>query len=355
MVGKVRLVVAVEDEIYLDRLCDYLETEHGRFVTERFCDKQALADVLHTEMRYDAILFEPDMIEEETLKQIERIKILLGDRDNLEMVNGCYSIREYQKTNDIADNILNICSSDRRFMGIEVNSTNQTKLYSFTSPVGGTGVTTVSLGMAIQAAKQGKKVLYVCLEQIPSIGTLLPITGLTMTQIMRMAIENSPKLLTSVEGGRSIEPESGLEYFGGFGDATDFDSLEPGHMGKLASCLCGLGRYDIIITDLAWNTRLDIPILEVSDKIFLISRNTSISTERVNTFLRYASEKELSYRNRLQVVVNALGGSMNGGFLLPPVGTVPLYQMVIDAPSFAAAALNGSSFSDSLSELVGRL
>ena len=43
VLGKIKLLVAMDDDIYLDRLCDYLETSHGRFATERYSDRDALA------------------------------------------------------------------------------------------------------------------------------------------------------------------------------------------------------------------------------------------------------------------------------------------------------------------------
>lgn len=352
MIGKIRLIVAIEDEIYLDKVCDYLETGHGRFMTERFSDKEAFAAALAAARSYDAVLYEPAMLDGGQEKAVDKIKIRLAEKDNLELQNGCYSVREYQKTDAIASTILKICSADIRFMGIDVRANEKAKLYMFTSPVGGAGVTTVALAAALHAAKMNRKVLYINLEQVPSINTLLPVNGITMTQVMRMAIENSPKLLTAVEGGRNMEPLSGLAYFGGFGDPTDFDSLKPEHMQNLATGLCALGLFDTIIVDAAWSTTLIAPLAACAEKIFLVSRNTNLSVERVNAFLRYAGEKELSYRNRLHIVLNALSGSRNTRLAISPAAAIPLYQMIIDTADFPAAALGAAAFSKSVAELA---
>lgn len=359
MIGKIRILIAIEDEIYLDRLCDFLETCHGRFATKRFSNKNALAEVLRTRKDFDVILYEPDMIDNKLADTIQKVKIKFGQKEILDSANGCYTIREFQKTDNIANTVLNICSTDIRFMGIESGTpAKKAQLTVFASPVGGVGVTTVSLGTAIQLARSGKRTLYINLEQISSLSTLLPVNGISMTQVMRMAIEHNPKLLTAVDGGKSIEPISGLHYFGGFKDLTDFDSLEPEHMYNLALQLCELGMYDFIIADVTWNTRLITPLFNSAGKIFLVSRNTDLSVQRVNAFLQFANDMEASYRHRVHIVLNAQQGGVNRELIEEPIVSVPRTQMVIDTAGFASAALGNSecqTFADALVELAGRL
>lgn len=353
MVGKIKLVVAIEDDIYLDRLCDYLETEHGRFLTQRFSDRDALTAFLNSNPDYyDLLLVEPGMIDQEQLQGIQRIKILLGTKDVFEETEGCYCLREYQKIEGIASGILKICSFDQRFMGIDLQASGRARFYVFTSPVGGAGVTTVALATGLHLAQAGKKVLYIGMEQISTVDTLLHQDGLTMTQVMRMAIERNPKLPTAIEGGKNVEPLSGLEYFGGFHDVTDLDALEPEHLKRLGEQLPNFGSYDAILLDLPWNTRLFAALLEKAEKIFLVSRNTNLSVERVNRFLRYANEKELSYRNRIQVVMNAANGSVNSRLMVAPTGAIPMSPMLIDTVNFAATALTGGGFSAAVEELA---
>lgn len=355
MVGKIRLIVAIEDDIYLDRICDYLETAHGRFVTERYSSREALAAAVHTLAVYDAILFERQMLDDSALSSIRKIKILLGEKDSMKLENGCYSIREFQKTEAIANAVLSICSQDERFIGIQAQSSEKARLYVFASPTGGSGTTTVSLSTAMSLAAKGRKVLYINLEQISSLGCFLPLGGITMTQIMRMAIENNPKLMTAVEGGRNIEPASGLEYISGFADITDFDALKPEYLKSFAEQLSTLGLYDSILIDAPWNTNQILPLINSAEKIFLVSRNTNLSVMRINAFLQYAAQKEHPYRNRLHVVLNALSGSQNSALAVSPSAVLPMYPMLIDATNFVSAAFGRGPFSDACAELARQL
>ena len=350
--GKIRLIVAIEDDIYLDRICDYLETGHGRFITERFSDRQALANALRKKDRYDVILYEAQMLDKQQEKEIHKIRILLGKKDQLELTEGYYTIQEYQRIDDIANNILKICAADSRFMGIDVHTQGKAKIYAFTSPVGGAGVTTISLASALHVAKRNRKCLYINLEQSQSISSLLPTENITMTQVMRMAIENSPKLLTAIEGGQNTEPLSGLHYLGGFGDPTDFDSLKPEHMRNLATQLSSLNLYDVIIADIAWNPIQTGPFLEKAEKIFLISRNTDLSIEKTKQFIQYAEERELSYRNRLQIILNASNGQPNRRLHKSPDAEIPQNSLIIDTANFPAMVFNQGAFSETLAKLA---
>ena len=355
MIGKIRLMVAIEDEVYLDRVCDYLETGHGRFITERFCDSAAFSAALKAGRPCDAILFEPEMAIDVALEGTEGIKIHFGEKDIPEAENGCYSIREYQRTEAIASAVLTICSRDKRFTGVDPDAAGRACFYVFTSPAGGMGVTTAALAAALHLAQAGRKTLYITLEQQPTIGGLLPACSLTMTQLMRMVIEKNPKLLTMLEGGKSTEPHTALEYLEGFSDPTDFDALLPEHTRELSSRLCALGRYDTIIADVPWNTRQGFALWEGAGKIFLVSHAGRLPVSRVNAFLQYAAEKELPSRHRLHLLLNEASADGGAGLPVTPAACLPHCPALAAGADFASCVLQSGAFSDAVSELVRQL
>lgn len=355
LVGKIKLIVAIEDEIYLDRLCDFLETCHTGFVTERYSDKAALISTLRSECNYDAILFEYDMLAESGMALVNGIKILLSDNDCFQLANGCYSIREYQKTDDIASAVRQICISDKRFINREAYDAGKTKLYLFTSPVGGTGVTTVSFASAMHLARQGKKTLYINLEQFSSIASLLPAGGKSMAQMIRITSDKAQNLSVVVENEKLIEPISGLEYFVGVQGASDIATLRLNHLQNLFAKLSSSVEYYAVIVDMAWSIELTPSLSESVDKVFLITRNTNLSIARVNLLLQHATENALTYQNKLLVIINALIGSCNEMLSVTPSAVVPMNQMIIDTANFPNAVFNSGQFSRSLSELARQL
>lgn len=355
MTGKIKLIVAIEDEIYLDKLCDFLETCHCDFVTERFSDKTVLMHTLRSECYFDAILFEYDMLAESGMALINGIKILLSDKDCFQLANGCYSIREYQKADDVASAVRKICVSDKRFINREAYDAGKSKLYLFTSPVGGTGVTTVSFASAMHLARQGKKTLYINLEQFSSIASLLPADGKPITQVMRLTSDEAQNLSAVVESEKLVEPISGLEYFVGFRGASDIATPRLNHLQNLFAKLSSSGEYYAVIVDMAFNVELMSPLLESIDKVFLITRNTNLSIARVNSLLRYTSENVSEYQNKLLVIINALIGGCNKMLSVAPSAIVPMYQMIIDAANFPNAVFNSGQFSRTLSELARQL
>lgn len=373
MVGKIRLLVAMEDDVYLEKLCDYLECTHGHFVIERFSNRGKLLEKLRKQLEesekpleesekplvVDAALFESSMLSSEKLDPLKCIKIAFGNEDSFVKTNDTYTIRAYQKLEAIAAGILRICSEDERFIGLvpKAGAGASTRFYLFASPAGGVGKTTVSLASAMHMSHFfNRKTLYVNLESVSCLLQLLPqAQGMSMTQFMRMIIEKNARLYTALEGSKAIHPDTGLCYLSPFKDITDFAALTGEHMRRMAEELQKVGAYDAVVIDCDWNAEIVGALMEISHSVLLPTRNTNLSVEKLNVYLNQISRGAFSYRNRVSVVLNAANGAPNNALVMQPRHIIPHYPMVVDAADFTEVVLNSNPFHTAIRRMTAEL
>lgn len=157
------LVIAEEHEAYRNRLQNYLE----KYYKEAYCvvvfeEKKTFLEYIHQE-KCEVVLFSKAFYDETmNLKNISLPVILLEEGEEKPVHHKLkWMIQKYTRISKLMAYINSAYEEVKR---------NKPLIYSFYSPAGGVGQTTIAIGAALSYLKAGRKVLYINLEEVDSTG-----------------------------------------------------------------------------------------------------------------------------------------------------------------------------------------
>lgn len=306
MQDKVEVLVIVEDDIYLDKLCDYMENTTQHFKTLRYSDKEAVNKYLQKTPNVDVIIFEERMISQEQLQLFNGIKIKLGTDSCFDESNKIYTISKYQRLDAISNEVIKICSESDEFIHCATTGDSDTQIIAFSAPQGGVGKTTITLALAsILANRYGKKVLYLNLEEISSMSCFFDKPqGAGLSVILRKIIEDKPNIAMFIEGNRVTEATGRFDYLLPFNDSSDLGMLKPEHVEKLLATLKEMKSYDTILIDLEWKENILPVILKEAQKIFMIAKSNGTSQYKLNAYMEALKSQNLMLCNKVKTIIN---------------------------------------------------
>ncbi len=157
------LVIAEEHEAYRNRLKNYLEKyDKCEYCIVVFEEKKAFLEYIHQE-KCELVLFSTAFYDETMdLKNISLPVILLEENEEKPAHHKLkWMIQKYTRISKMMAYINSAYEEVKR---------NKPLIYSFYSPAGGVGQTTIAIGAALSYLKAGRKVLYINLEEVDSTG-----------------------------------------------------------------------------------------------------------------------------------------------------------------------------------------
>lgn len=157
------LVIAEEHEEYRNRLKNYLEKYYkNQYDIEVFEDKKTFLDYIEHQ-KCDMALFSTAFYEETmNLKNIS-LPVILSEEG--EEKPSHYKLKWMVQKYTRISKLMTYIDSE-----YEEVKRNRPLIYSFYSPAGGVGQTTIAIGAALSYLKAGRKVLYINLEEVDSTG-----------------------------------------------------------------------------------------------------------------------------------------------------------------------------------------
>ena len=191
-------------------------------------------------------------------------------------------IGKYQKVEFIYKEILSIYADNAMETGERfADSAFNSKIYTFLSPAGGTGSSTLAQAYAISRIKRGIKTLYINLEQFSDVSSVFQGNGIgDLSEIfysikskknnIRLKIESSVK--TSIEG---------VNYFDSCVTPFDFYELTKDEVKSFVDNISGSDMFDCIVLDCDFNFSENMSeVLANSKKIVLVDNGTSVSNQK---------------------------------------------------------------------------
>lgn len=306
MQSKVEVLVIVEDDIYLDKLCDYMENTTQHFKTLRYSDQEAVNKYIEKVPKVDVIIFEETMVSEAQLESFNCIKIKLGTGSSVDEASKIYTISKYQRLDALSNEIIKICSESDGFVECATIGDSDTQIIAITSPQGGVGKSSITLAIAsVLANRYGKKVLYLNLEEIASMNCFFDKPqGAGLSVIVRKIIENKPNIAMFIEGNRVTEPVGRFDYLLPFNDSSDLGMLKPEHVVKLLATLKEMKSYDTILIDLEWKETLLPVVLKEAHQVVMIAKGNMTSQYKLSYSMEALKRQNLMLANKVKTVIN---------------------------------------------------
>ncbi|MCZ0703130.1 MinD-like ATPase involved in chromosome partitioning or flagellar assembly [Natronobacillus azotifigens] len=249
--AQLKLIVADQDEKYIQRLAAYLRNhkEYSKLDVKYFSDKDALGEYIGAYHDIDVILSDhsfDEVVESGnqglTLQLVNEIK----DEINEESV-----IYKYQPIGKMMQEIINYYYARNKNIDKKSNQLKDMRMITCLSASGGTGKTVLASNLAASFASKGYRTLYLSLEMIPS--TLLMFNSQQHTKPCPLFyyLKTKPNdLEDNLEELIMSDPHTGIHYFPILPSAEEMLELEPENLTKLIDVLAKVKLFDYVIFDL---------------------------------------------------------------------------------------------------------
>lgn len=290
---KYNLVMASSDDVYINNLMKYISQNYSnKFNVVSFTEKEYLAEYFYKKNKINILLISPEMyIEDGDYSKIDVILTLLDNGEN--KLKDFPVINKYQSADKICGEIIKNYESRIDIDSKEENTI--TKLITYYSPIGGIGKTTVALSTALSLRNKKKRVLYLNLEYIQSIGVFFQYEKgknnfSDLIYSVKERNENFDKILKDMV---IKDSETGIEYFGPVDSVLDIEQLTGEDIRELLDKLINVNIYDYIILDLSSNLYSNYGIIfsKSFEVIFLIGQD-EMSSKKVDMALEQIEDTE---------------------------------------------------------------
>lgn len=294
---KFNIVFADRDEAYLKAISNYLLIQRLNTLRVMLASNEGhLKQLLDSqENPVDLLLIHPDMLTSGIDLQRAIMTVLLSETSDNPLAIELKSISKYQPADKLISQLLELLSEGSPEVPITyTDSQKRTSLILFYSPAGGSGTTVACIAAAMVAAKLGKRVLYLNLENLPSQQLLLPSHGNSSSSRLYYAIKKkSSNLPLKLESLKLVDVNSGLHYLAPPDSMLNLEELTLEDIQQLVLSL-RLGRtYEFVFVDVSshFNNRSKF-LMETCDLMTLI-----ISSSRSSKTKTLLLERELRSNN----------------------------------------------------------
>lgn len=271
------------DERYVERMAmKFLEGMEDEIQLEIITDMNYLKEYAATPRKIDVLIINEGCITEDIAKQNIKLTIVLKEEETFEEQKGAYGIYRYSNLQEIYYKVQGkmnhtFAESDN------VDRKQDTNLILVYSPIGGSGKTTVAMGVSLALSQMGKKVLYVNAETIQNFQSFL---------------NDKQYISNGFERHLAIHEDGLLSYLNGAVGTEEFDYIRPTRHSTLSygikqedylyffDKLIPARFYDCVVVDVA--STLDTftcAMMEKSNRVMIVLNQSALATYKAERLL----------------------------------------------------------------------
>lgn len=306
---KISLAILDFDSTYLLRLSTALSMRFGeKLEVNTFTSEEKLRQFLDLN-KMDLLLLSEDASREFQKEYVGLIAYLV-EKGNVDELHGMKAICKYQKLETFYRSVVGICSeNDVGGFRCFSNKSSATKVSTFISGAGGVGASSVAAAYCIKHANQGRKVLYLNLEQFGSPRSFFSgDNSQTLSDVIFAIKCKKSSISIKLESGVTKD-KSGVYFFGESKLPLDLFELTADELSYLIAELIGIGFYDLIVIDFNYHLESVVStLLKLSDEIFVVTDSSQISIAKLKrmiaTFKVLEKQSGISLIPRMSAIVN---------------------------------------------------
>lgn len=319
---KMKLIIADHDRKYLNKVVDYLSSNClSRFKVSAFTRPAILEDYLRcSSEKINILLAHPDFLNfsADIYKNVELILVLSDG--SIECCSDKYQlVNKYIPGEKLISELFNRYAEKNSQVSKFIKGSKRTKLVSVYSAAGGTGKSSITLGLAAKLGRMGKTTLVLSFDGLNSILPGVLDKSNAFTHLLFAAIDNPSSLPVIVDKHKSVDTVNGFDYIGPPKCFYEISELQGKDAGRLLDELMQIGKYDIILVDMESKPdNLTLEILRRADKLVLIIVPDVRCHRKTDQFLLQIGKEDgfsnAGFTHRILPVLNMYDGG-NKGFL----------------------------------------
>lgn len=284
----ITVLIVEQDERYVDKLAmKFLEEMKDDISLEIITDMEYLKEYAATPRKVDVLLINENCITEDISKQNIRLKIILRETEQTPSEQGrdqqnIFSICKYSNLQEIYYRVQGKIRNTFTAYGNAVRKKDSSLLMVY-SPIGGSGRTSVAMGICSALSEAGKKVLYVNVETIQNFQSFLNDKKVMENGFERHLSMHENGLLSYLHGGIGNE---GFDYLRPTRYSTLSYGIKPDDYLYFFDRLLEAGFYEYVVVDTqAALDAFTCALMEKSDKVLLVAEQDALSVYKMERLL----------------------------------------------------------------------
>lgn len=306
--AKINIVMADSDELYLNKITNYLLEKASDFEICSFTSKESMIKFITDKgNKIDVIAFSEDLLNDAISAANISVKILLTDGSYTD-IKDFEILNKYQKAEKFVNDIRMIYADKTGHIEAVKTGNKNTKIVGVYSPVGGCGKTTISIALAMAIAKRGNRVFYFNCEVINSTTDLFNnAPSGNMSEVYLAMKTKGANAELKIIANKYEDPTTNITYINPAESTLELNELSISELKSLTEILGKISQFDVVIVD--FDSSFDerkMEILSVCDDILMPFSPDLLSINKMsvlmNEFRIHRNLRELF--NKIHLVVN---------------------------------------------------
>jgi len=297
--SKLIVVLADTDEKYLMPLELKLIEEFGdKASIQVISDKEYFKSYFKTLQKVDILIINEGIYNHNLLKHdISNLFILTESNDD--SITEELDINKIYKYTSVKEIFKEIMSKTSTKSLRPINQKENTKVLMVYSPSGGTGKTTVAIGISAAITKCNKRVLYLNTETLQNYNFMLKNNKFCPYGFEKHMIQRNENIIDYLPGAVGIDL---FEYLLPFKRSTSSLNISMEHYKYLIEAVKASGQYDYIVVDSSSDfTSEKTMMMSYCDKVMIITGQDPVSVFKLDSLL---NNIDCSDNNKFMFVCN---------------------------------------------------
>lgn len=330
---KIKLAILESDQSYLNRIVSVFSTKYAdKFQIYSFTDPQIAISEIDKE-KID-VLISNDAFEIDPTALPKRCSFAyFVDSMDVDTINGQCAICKFQKAELIYKRILSIFSENAGSFADLKLTDDDCIIYTFSSPCGGTGTSSVAAACAMRFAAQGKRVLFLPLNNFDSSDLFFSGEGqFGMSDVIFSLKSKKANIAMKLESYVK-QDASGVFFFSEPKFALDMLELKHEEKKQLITELKISGSYNYIILDIDFG--LDKQHLDFYGKshgVVMVGDGSEVSNLKIkrayDAIVMMDQNSDIVLSNRFSLIYNRFSSKTGKTIMntdIRNVGGAPIY------------------------------
>ncbi|MDE7222766.1 MAG: AAA family ATPase [Acetatifactor sp.] len=271
---KRKFIFAESEEAYIySIICKFIEEQGENICIECITDEEYLKSICQEPVKCDVLVMKEEWYYAYFLKQNIETVFLLCENVSGENTSEIHQIYKYSSVKEIYLNIVSGMHLEKKIAPRD----KRTILYAVHSAVGGSGKTTLALGLCCALKKYSSRVLYLNLESIQNFNYLMD---------NREYMEYSQWNQNISQGLEAIARTQGFEYVPPLKQSALLNGISYSRLLNITEQTKSRNIYDYIVVELPLDLDMErLPLLNTADKVIFVTRQDALSVWKTERFL----------------------------------------------------------------------
>lgn len=295
---KLRVILVDKDDKYIQPLEAQFMTELKEQVELMvITEKDYLAEFFQKPQRVDVLLIHETMYDAFIEKQNITEIILLTEQKREECVQGKRTLYKYTSTKEIYTRAMSHLLLSGKVQEIQEKKTKTILVYS---PLGGSGATTIAVGLSTILNEYGKNTLFLSTEPLQMFSSMLPTKNRMPTEVERAVMKKDQNVGQSLI--HSVQQNGNFQYVPPCSAAFESQGMGKSSYQHMLQKIKEENQFDYLVMDMGsdFNEGTTMQMCE-ADRCLMVAKQDRYAVRKMEKFLEHV---DVSNTEKFQWICN---------------------------------------------------